>query len=97
MSGPTDAAATLGHDKREIRALVDRMFDSWGRDDADYVSFDGSRRGTADSISSHEYLVPTVSYGSRLTGQVESVRFVTPDVRGAPARVNRGGPRRKQR
>jgi hypothetical protein len=79
MSGPTDAAATLGHDK------------------ADYVSFDGSRRGTADSISSHEYLVPTVLYGSRLTGQVESVRFVTPDVRGAPARVDRGEPRRKQR
>ena len=91
MSGPSDAAAAPGQDEREIRALVDRMFDSWGRgdadayhadftDDADYVSFDGSRRGKADSIASHANLFPTVLYGSRLTGQVESVRFVTPDV-----------------
>jgi uncharacterized protein (TIGR02246 family) len=91
MSEPTGAEAALGKDEREIRALVDRMFDSWGRgdaaayhadftDDADYVSFDGSRRGKADSISSHANLFPTVLYGSRLTGQVESVRFLTPDV-----------------
>jgi uncharacterized protein (TIGR02246 family) len=91
MSGPTNPQAAPGPDEREIRALVDRMFDSWGRsdaaayhadftDDADYVSFDGSRRGTADSIRSHENLFRTVLYGSRLTGQVESVRFLTPDV-----------------
>jgi uncharacterized protein (TIGR02246 family) len=91
MGGPTDAEATSGQDEREIRGLVDRMFDSWGRgdgaayhadftEDADYVSFDGSRRGTADSIRSHENLFRTVLYGSRLIGQVESVRFVTPDV-----------------
>ena len=78
-------------DEREIRALVDPMFDSWGRgdaaaypadftDDADYVSFDGSRRSTADSIRSHANLFRTVLYGSRLTGQIESVRFRTPDV-----------------
>src|SRR5215218_3396131 len=91
MSGPSDAAAAPGQDEREIRALVDRMFDSWGRgdavayhadftDDADYVSFDGSRRGKADSIASHQNLFRTVLYGSRLTGQVESIRLVTPDV-----------------
>ena len=91
MSGPTDSDATPGQDEREIRALVDGMFDAWGRgdaaayhadftDDADYVSFDGSRRGKADSISSHANLFPTVLYGSRLVGEVESVRFLTPDV-----------------
>jgi uncharacterized protein (TIGR02246 family) len=64
MSGPTDADARA-QDEGEIRAIVDRMFDSWARgdalayhadftDDADYVSFDGSRRGTADSIRSRE-------------------------------------------
>jgi uncharacterized protein (TIGR02246 family) len=90
MSGPTDAD-TRGQDEREIRALVDRMFGGWVRgdatayhadftDDADDVAFDGSRRGKADSIRSHENLFRTVLYGSRLTGQVESVRFVTPDV-----------------
>jgi uncharacterized protein (TIGR02246 family) len=91
MGRPTDHEAVPGQDEREIRALVDRMFDSWARgdaaayhadftDDADYVSFDGSRRGKADSIASHENLFRTVLYGSRLTGQVESIRFVTPDV-----------------
>ena len=90
MSGPTDADARA-QDDQEIRAIVDRMFDAWGRgdavayhadltDDADYVAFDGSRRTKADSIRSHENLFRTVLYGSRLTGQVESVRFLTPDV-----------------
>jgi uncharacterized protein (TIGR02246 family) len=78
-------------DDREIRALVDRMFAAWGRGDAaayhadfthdaDYVSFDGSHRGRADSERSHERLFGTVLYGSRLVGEVESVRMVTPDV-----------------
>jgi uncharacterized protein (TIGR02246 family) len=49
-------------------------------DDADYVAFDGPRRSTADTIRSHENLFRTVLHGGRLTGQVESVRFVTPDV-----------------
>ena len=91
MGGPTDPGPVPGQDEREIRAIVDRMFDSWGRgdaaayhadftDDADYVSFDGSRRGTDESIRSHENLFRTVLHGSRLTGQVESIRFVTPDV-----------------
>jgi uncharacterized protein (TIGR02246 family) len=90
MSAPTDADARA-QAEREIRAIVDRMFDAWGRgdavayhadltDDADYVAFDGSRRGKADSIRSHENLFRTVLYGSRLTGEVESIRFVTPDV-----------------
>ena len=90
MSVPTDADARA-QDEQEIRALVDRMFDSWARgdaaayhadftDDADYVSFDGSRRTKADSIRSHANLFRTVLYGSRLTGHVESVRFVTRDV-----------------
>ena len=90
MSGPTDAA-TRAQDDQEIRAIVDRMVDAWARgdavayhadltEDADYVAFDGSRRSKADSIGSHENLFRTVLYGSRLTGAVESIRFVTPDV-----------------
>jgi len=90
MSGPADTDARA-QDEQEIRAIVDRMFDAWGRgdaaayhadltDDADYVAFDGSRRTKADSIRSHENLFRTVLYGSRLTGAVESIRFITPDV-----------------
>jgi uncharacterized protein (TIGR02246 family) len=88
MSGPTETDARA-QDDREIRAIVDRMFDAWGRgdavayhadltDDADYVAFDGSRRNKADSIRSHQNLFRTVLYGSRLTGEVESIRYVTP-------------------
>jgi uncharacterized protein (TIGR02246 family) len=90
MSGPTDTDARA-QDEQEIRAIIDRMFDAWGHgdavayhadltDDADYVAFDGSRRSKADSIRSHENLFRTVLYGSRLTGEVESVRLVTPEV-----------------
>jgi uncharacterized protein (TIGR02246 family) len=81
MSGPTETDARA-QDDREIRAIVDRMFDAWGRgdaaayhadltDDADDVAFDGSRRNKADSIRSHQNLFRTVLYGSRLTGEVE--------------------------
>jgi uncharacterized protein (TIGR02246 family) len=90
MSGPPEPGARA-HDEREIRAIVGRMFDAWGRgdaaayhadltDDADYVAFDGSRRNKADSIRSHQNRFRTVLYGSRLTGEVESIRFVTSDV-----------------
>jgi uncharacterized protein (TIGR02246 family) len=78
-------------DEQEIKALVDRLFDSWGRgdaaayvadfaDDMDYVSYDGSRRGRAESEEEHRDLFRTVLYGSRLVGEVETLRFVTPDV-----------------
>jgi uncharacterized protein (TIGR02246 family) len=91
MSGPAGSDDTRAQDEQDIRALVSRMFDGWGRgdaaayhadftDDADYVSFDGARRGRADSEQSHRDLFRTVLYGSRLVGEVESVRFVTPDV-----------------
>jgi uncharacterized protein (TIGR02246 family) len=71
MSGPTETDARA-QDEQEIRAIVGRMFDAWGRgdaaayhadltDDADYVAFDGSRRGKADSIRSHENLFRTVA------------------------------------
>src|SRR5688572_3319012 len=91
MSEPSGPGDTRVQDEQEIRALVGRMFDSWARgdaagyhadftDDAVYVSFDGARRGRADSEQSHRDLFRTVLHGSRLVGDVESVRFVTPDV-----------------
>jgi hypothetical protein len=100
MGRPTDHEAVPGQDEREIRALVDRMFDSWGRgdaaayhadftDDADYVSFDGSRRGKADSIASHENLFRTVLYGSR-SGRVNPLHHPRRG-RGASDRLGSGG------
>ena len=91
MSGPTDTDARA-QDEREIRAIVDRMFDAWGRgdavayhadltDDADYVAFDGSRTtGRRAIATSHQQLFDKYLKGTRLTGRVESVRFLGPDV-----------------
>jgi uncharacterized protein (TIGR02246 family) len=91
MSGSADTQVTTAEDEREIRALLDRLFDSWARgdatafvadftDDMDYVSYDGSRRGRHESEEEHRELFRTVLYGSQLTEEVESIRFVTPDV-----------------
>jgi uncharacterized protein (TIGR02246 family) len=79
-------------DDREVRDLIDRLTDSWARGDAqayaaeftedcDYVAFDGSRfRGPAEPGEHLARLFDTVLKDSRLEGEVESVRFVTPDV-----------------
>ena len=91
MSGSDHGSATRTQDEHEIRALVERQFESWGRgdaaeyvadftDDIDYISYDGSRRGKEKSEELHRDLFQTVLYGSRLTGKVESIRFLTPDV-----------------
>ena len=79
-------------DDREIRELMDRLSDGWARGDAqgyaaeftedcDYVAFDGTRfRGPTEPGKHLARLFDTVLKDSRLEGEVESVRFVTPDV-----------------
>jgi uncharacterized protein (TIGR02246 family) len=50
-------------------------------EDCDYVAFDGTRfRGPAEPGKHLARLFDTVLRDSRLEGEVESVRFVTPDV-----------------
>ena len=78
-------------DEREIRELMDRLSESWARGDAqaygaeftedcDYVAFDGTRfRGPTEPSAHLARLFDTVLKDSRLEGEVESVRFVTPD------------------
>ena len=75
-----------------VRALFARMAEAWDANDADayaalftedsdYVAFDGTRqRGRAHNAASHRLLFETVLRGSRLRGEVESVRFLRPDV-----------------
>jgi uncharacterized protein (TIGR02246 family) len=75
-----------------VRALVARMIEAWDANDAeayaaiftedsDYVAFDGTRlRGRAANAASHRLLFDTVLRGSRLRGDVEAVRFLTPEV-----------------
>ena len=79
-------------DERAIRELFEKLLEDWARgdgeaygsrftDDADYVAFDGSHtRGRAEISSSHQQLFDKFLKGSRLTGRIESVKFLGPDV-----------------
>lgn len=79
-------------DDRELRALYARLLDAWTRGDAraygavftadvDYVPFDGSRSvGRDEVVDNHDRLFRGVLAGSALIGEVESIRYVHPDV-----------------
>jgi uncharacterized protein (TIGR02246 family) len=78
-------------DERAIRDLFQRLLEDWGRgdggaygsrfsEDADYVAFDGSRTTGREAIAdSHQELFDKYLEGSRLTGRIESVKFLGPD------------------
>ena len=85
--GATDYTA----DEEAIRDLFLQLLDDWGRgdgdaygsrftEDADYVAFDGTHtKGQSDIASSHQQLFDKYLKGTRLTGQIRSVRFLSPD------------------
>lgn len=76
----------------ELRALFDRMCAAWTEGDAaaygacftedsDYVSYDGSlARGRDVMVQNHDDLFRGVLTGSALVGNVESIRYLRPDV-----------------
>jgi len=86
------APGVTQQDEQEIRELMARLAGSWARgdaqaygaeftDDCDYVAFDGTRfRGPTEPHDHLTRLFDTVLQGSRLEGDVESVRFLTPQV-----------------
>jgi len=79
-------------DENAIRGLVDRLSEAWGQGDgrafaavfaadADYVVFDGTRlKGRKAIGEAHQRLFDTVLKGTKLSGRVTGVRFLTPDV-----------------
>ncbi|MGH3146963.1 MAG: SgcJ/EcaC family oxidoreductase, partial [Rubrobacter sp.] len=79
-------------DEQAIRELFEKLIEDWGRgdgeaygsrftEDADYVAFDGTRTQGREEISaSHQQLFDRWLKGSRLTGRIESVRFLGPGV-----------------
>ena len=79
-------------DDAEITALFERMCAAWSAGDAkdyatcftedcDYVSYDGYRaHGRPAVLDSHDKLFAGVLYGSSLVGEVESIRYLDPDV-----------------
>lgn len=77
-------------DDQEIARYVLDTFALWGDASAyaarftaesDYIAFDGSHhRGREANVALHRPLFEGVLYGTRIIGEIESVRWVTPDV-----------------
>jgi uncharacterized protein (TIGR02246 family) len=79
-------------DETAIRGLYEQLMDGWNKGnadafaapftvDADFIAFDGTRfRGRRVIASSHQPLFNSWLKGSRLTGEVTSLRFLTPEV-----------------
>jgi uncharacterized protein (TIGR02246 family) len=79
-------------DDQQIQTLFDRLLQAWTdgdahaygdcfTPDADYVSYDGTRAvGRAPMVANHDRLFRGVLAGSALVGEVESIRYLRPDV-----------------
>jgi uncharacterized protein (TIGR02246 family) len=79
-------------DELAIRTLYQRMLDGWNQgsaaafaapltDDADFVAFDGSYfKGREAIVASHQPLFEKYLKGSRLVGEVMSVRLLSSSV-----------------
>lgn len=79
-------------DEQLIREVVARAARAWSNNDAaayaaefasdsDYVAFDGSLlRGREANRELHAHLFAGVLHGTRMEGEIESVRFLTDDV-----------------
>lgn len=79
-------------DESALRGLFDDLMRTWTANDAtayaalftedsDYVSYDGTRAtGRAEHQDNHDKLFRGVLAGSALVGELESIRFVAPDV-----------------
>ncbi|MFI6918486.1 SgcJ/EcaC family oxidoreductase [Nonomuraea spiralis] len=84
--------ATLPADTAQIEQLFADLLATWTAgdaqafgalftDDSDYVSYDGTvARGRREHQHNHDQLFRGVLAGSALVGDLESVRYLTPDV-----------------
>lgn len=87
-----DLNGAASADEQAVRDLFRQLLEAWGRgdgaaygalftEDADYVAFDGSNRRGAETIGAHhQQLFDTWLKGTRLVGQIDSLRFLGPDV-----------------
>lgn len=109
MSIRLDRDVNRSADEAAIRDLFRALLEDWARgdgeaygsrftEDADYVAFDGTHtRGRREIASSHQQLFDTFLKGTRLTGEIRSVRFPGPEVAlvhatGGTARRGKSGP-----
>lgn len=80
------------HTDAQIKDLFERFMQAWTAgdaqafgacftDDSDYVSYDGTRAtGREQHQENHDKLFRGVLAGSALVGDLESIRYITPDV-----------------
>jgi uncharacterized protein (TIGR02246 family) len=80
------------HDDEQLHALFERLMSAWTAGDAqaygacftadcDYVSYDGTQaRGVEVMVDSHDKLFRGVLTGTALVGEIESIRFLSPDI-----------------
>ena len=79
-------------DEATVRSLYQQLMDGWNQgsgtafaaaftEDGDLVAFDGTHfHGRAEIAPFHQELFDKWLKGSRLVGQIKSVRFLSPDV-----------------
>lgn len=79
-------------DDTALANLFQQLLDAWNHgdgaaygalfaEDADYVTFDGTHvKGRQHIAATHQHLFETWLKGTRLTGQIEHMRFLSPDV-----------------
>lgn len=91
-SGHSTQPQSAATDEQSLQMLFQQLMAAWGAgdadaygalfsDDADYIAFDGlNQKGRAAIIASHQPLFTRWLKGSRLTGQIDSLRFLAPDV-----------------
>jgi uncharacterized protein (TIGR02246 family) len=89
MNETLDRAST---DDAQLSAVFQQLMQTWTDNDAaafgalftedsDYVSYDGTRAiGRTEHQANHDKLFRGVLAGSALVGELESTRYVTPDV-----------------
>ncbi|MEU6725846.1 SgcJ/EcaC family oxidoreductase [Nonomuraea wenchangensis] len=92
MPTPALAGGSTGRDTARIERLFADFKAAWTAgdaeafgalftDDSDYVSYDGTiARGRREHQRNHDKLFRGVLAGSALVGELESIRYLTPDV-----------------
>jgi len=83
---------STANDEAAVRALYQELMDGWNKgsgeafaapfaEDGDLIGFDGTHlKGRREITSFHQPLFDKWLKGTRLVGEVKSVRFPTPDV-----------------
>lgn len=92
MNSRTSPPPSPSPDEAAVRALYQQLMDAWNTssgeayaapfaEDGDLIGFDGTHfKGRQEIAPFHQRLFDTHLKGTRLVGQVTSVRFLSPDV-----------------